>query len=280
LNFDFIPMPNFVNLKKKGEIEKMFKTYNWNEASEAEGPTFICMYVGDRSANLDLGKSNLKDDAKNLTDDVGLENSELSLPSGGVIVRYGQPNQSVFKNLKLNQKEFSETDGTLRVTDSLTNPNSINSGSFMGQSLFNVYSKRSYTCSFDMLGNVMMQPMMYFHLENIPMFKGTYLITKVSHSVTPNNIETHVKGVRVSKYDPPLLTEGTVYLDMIGSIKRLTKFTTKTLTQVLEDSENDKVIKQSSNEINNGDVIDVISLRDEGSDLNYNDDNNFGVIYV
>jgi hypothetical protein len=38
---------------------------------------------------------------------------------------------------------------------------------------------------------------MYFYLKNIPMFRGTYWITEVSHSIRNNNIETTFKGTRM-----------------------------------------------------------------------------------
>jgi hypothetical protein len=40
---------------------------------------------------------------------------------------------------------------------------------------------------------------MYFQLNNIPMFRGIYIIIDVSHSITPGNMTTKFTGVRVSK---------------------------------------------------------------------------------
>jgi hypothetical protein len=47
------------------------------------------------------------------------------------------------------------------------------------------------------MGNVMIQPTMYFYLKNIPMFKGTYWITEVTHSIKNGSITTSFKGSRV-----------------------------------------------------------------------------------
>jgi len=47
------------------------------------------------------------------------------------------------------------------------------------------------------MGNVMIQPTMYFYLKNIPMFKGTYWITEVSHSIKGNVINTSFVGTRI-----------------------------------------------------------------------------------
>jgi hypothetical protein len=43
---------------------------------------------------------------------------------------------------------------------------------------------------------MMIQPLQYFELSNIPMFYGTYLITEVSHNIKPHHIETNFTGVR------------------------------------------------------------------------------------
>ena len=47
------------------------------------------------------------------------------------------------------------------------------------------------------MGNVMIQPTMYFYLKNIPMFKGSYWITEVSHSIKSNTITTTFSGARI-----------------------------------------------------------------------------------
>ena len=47
------------------------------------------------------------------------------------------------------------------------------------------------------MGNVMIQPTMYFYLKNVPMFKGSYWISEVSHSIKGNNIVTTFSGLRM-----------------------------------------------------------------------------------
>ena len=49
------------------------------------------------------------------------------------------------------------------------------------------------------MGCINIMPMMYFQLNNIPMFRGLYIIINVSHSIIPGNITTKFTGVRVSK---------------------------------------------------------------------------------
>jgi hypothetical protein len=47
-----------------------------------------------------------------------------------------------------------------------------NNRTLAGQNIYNVYSVRSYKAEVEMLGNAMIQPMMHFQLNNIPMFHG------------------------------------------------------------------------------------------------------------
>jgi predicted chitinase len=53
----------------------------------------------------------------------------------------------------------------------------------------------------------MIQPTMYFYLRYIPLFSGLYLITKVSHSIQPNNVVTNFEGVRMSSLNFPFVSE-------------------------------------------------------------------------
>jgi hypothetical protein len=54
-----------------------------------------------------------------------------------------------------------------------------------------------------MMGDALIQPMMYFNIRNIPMFSGPYMITKVSHSVSENGFETQFEGTRQPFYSLP-----------------------------------------------------------------------------
>jgi hypothetical protein len=69
--------------------------------------------------------------------------------------------------------------------------------------LYNLYKKRSYTCTVNCLGNALLQPTMYFNLRHVPMFYGPYLITDVQHTINAGNFQTQFTGVRQSMYDLP-----------------------------------------------------------------------------
>jgi hypothetical protein len=58
------------------------------------------------------------------------------------------------------------------------------------------------------------QPLMYFDLQNVPFFNGAYLITSVSHNISPNHMTTNFEGLRQSKFIAPPNTEITADLDI------------------------------------------------------------------
>ena len=61
-----------------------------------------------------------------------------------------------------------------------------------------------------MMGDVMIQPTMYFYLSNVPMFHGTYYIMEVNHSIKGNSVETSFKGVRISNSSLPKMSDSFV----------------------------------------------------------------------
>jgi hypothetical protein len=76
-----------------------------------------------------------------------------------------------------------------------------------------------------MMGCMYITPLMYFQLNNIPMFKGAYIIINVEHKITPNDFTTTFTGVRVSKYKVPINNSiiginrmGNIIETMVGNI--------------------------------------------------------------
>jgi LAS superfamily LD-carboxypeptidase LdcB len=230
-NFNFIPLPNFINFNDVEDLEDIFKPYSYNNevTFDGTGPAFICCYVGQTSTNLDLGLNSAypddglsitrEDNFKDLPDDFNgipdTRNGDMYAPV--FAVNYGQQNQNYFKNVKLDQREFAETMESLEIIEALSQTGDKSKATFAGNNLFNVYKTRSYSAEVEMMGSAMIQPMMYFQLNNIPMFRGAYLIYKVNHKITPHNMVTRFKGNRVKKTKTPLLDEATMYMNLVGT---------------------------------------------------------------
>lgn len=118
-------------------------------------------------------------------------------------VNIGDTNQNIFKSVSLDQSSFKNTTESHIVTENIARSNSGANSFNVDTSLFQIYRQQSYTCEVTCIGNIMIQPTMYFYLNNIPMFKGSYLITEVTHSIKDNNMVTSFKGVRMSKKSLP-----------------------------------------------------------------------------
>ena len=264
-NFDFIALPTFIDYRDKSQLEEMFKPkpYISYQSDDVIGPSFICMYIGQASRNLDLSDNNeLKNDGVNFDVNVGTLDSESFGGDGYTVpvfgVNFAQGNQSIFKDIQLDQSEFSETDESLRIIDEISLQGDNKNRTPAGQNLFNVFSTRSYQTEVESLGNAMIQPMMYFQLNNIPMFRGGYLITRVNHSIKPNHMTTKFRGVRVNKIMTPLIKESELYMNLLGSLSDV-------------DINNVKLINPiDDNYLESG------NIDNETRDIIYNDGSGFG----
>jgi hypothetical protein len=67
----------------------------------------------------------------------------------------------------LDQREFTETMESLQTIEDISQGGDKSKATYRGNNLFNVYQTRSYSAEIEMLGAPMIQPMMYFQLNNI-----------------------------------------------------------------------------------------------------------------
>lgn len=183
-------------------------------------PKFILQYTGPVShvADLtDINKNNFlyKNDSFNIAD---INNNPLIVTIPGVFgetdlsksnrvvafeVSIGDTHQSIFKSVQLDQESLKNTTESFKAEDYLSRSETGAATYQIDIGLFDIYRTRSYTCNVTCMGNVMIQPSMYFYLKNIPIFVGTYYITSVSHSIKNNNIVTNFTGVRISNTSLP-----------------------------------------------------------------------------
>ena len=229
-NFDFIALPSFINFNSEKDVKSMFEPIQFEEALDdgISGPSFVCVYVGQKSKNLDFNGSEYTNDGFDIqivNDNISgapvdflSEKEEHENNVAVFSVNYSQQNQNIFKDIVLDQNEFTETAESLQITDDISKMGSPNNRTFAGQNMYNVYSVRSYKVEVEMMGNAMVQPMMYFQLNNIPMFHGAYMITHVKHNIKPNFMSTHFTGVRIRAAETPLMTGADMYQSLISSL--------------------------------------------------------------
>lgn len=230
-NFDFIPLPSFINYNDDKVLSDIFEPIgSYEEAISGGtcGPAFVCVYVGETSSHLDLADSDYPNDGldfkcidgnlNNIPKDFGQNSKPYENDVAVFAVNFGQQNQNIFKDITLDQSEFAETAESLQITDAISKKGSDNNATLAGQNIYNVYTVRSYKAEVEMMGNAMIQPMMHFQLNNIPMFHGAYLITRVKHSIKPNNMSTNFTGVRIRYPETKLLDVSELYMSLIDSI--------------------------------------------------------------
>ena len=219
--FQFFCIQNFLDFSNKDYLEKMFVPVPTNEMTMPKKiPNFIVMFASEPSTSLDVSD---RHDFKNDSFLVSQSNNEngnkwpkallsryagtaesesYRIPAFGV--SYGKMYQSYFTNIDIGMDSPVVTEQSLRAQYQIaaehneSGDSSPRSAKLMGQDLFTVYSNNSYTCNVDMMGCAWVQPLMYFCLNNVPMFRGTYLIENVQHHIEPGNMTTSFMGVRMS----------------------------------------------------------------------------------
>lgn len=125
------------------------------------------------------------------------------VPSFGVA--FSRQNNHMFKNVNLNMTTPLATSASIAASANIAKmgAGSPHKAAFIGQDLYPVYSNYSYICEIEMMGNAQIQPLMYFQLMNIPMWSGVYMIFNVTHSISPGNMVTKFKGMKISRTPLP-----------------------------------------------------------------------------
>ena len=232
-NSTFLTLPMKLNWGvNDSEIQEIFKPssfYNGTATHDLHGVSYIVMYNGDVSHHLANERSEFVNDGYDIANYFGGEitaspdairlfakevknenqnKDEYKVPAFGVT--YGMQNQNFFKNISVDTTNPSVTDYSIANTLTISQQGSlagVNNSIPSIKSLYPIYANRSYTCSVEMMGCMYITPLMYFQLNNVPLFRGAYIITNVHHRITPNDFTTTFSGVRVSKYKIPINTD-------------------------------------------------------------------------
>lgn len=211
-------LPAFINLGNLSASPssdkfagQLFDTYDYVDLIDSE-PKFIFQFIGNTNTILNTPQNkelrsnsksySLSSPAKgfnaktnqtmNIRDGVGVPNDLVDARAVSFVVNFGAQEQQMFSNLQLDQSEYQNTEEYFQNITSIVS----NQAKTQSSDLFTIFTERSYTATVDSLGNLMIQPLMFFDLVNIPLFYGNYWITNVKHSITPNDIKTTFKGVR------------------------------------------------------------------------------------
>jgi hypothetical protein len=230
-NFDMRPLPAYINfygtntsnkkriIPSKNLARNLFGTFLDVDYQESS-PKIILQYINKTSQYLDMSRVNKEYKFKSDSFDIKDTNNNPLIVEPRIFmetdtansnrvvsfeVNFGDQAQGVFKSISLDQSTYKNTTESALAQERLARSQGGGGSHSVDIGLFDIYKTASYQCSVTCMGNVMLQPTMYFYLANVPMFNGTYLIFDVSHSIKAGQFETSFTGVRISNSSLPSL---------------------------------------------------------------------------
>lgn len=271
-NFQYSNIPGYVNFynvqdavknsnpRSEGSSEfanTLFGTY-MNVDTRQSSSKMVCTYISNKSDTLAINNVDFKfrDDAFDLrkaSDNPLMDNLQnkkdwdKSNKVVGFNVDIGTQNQSIFNGFKVSQNSGKPTAESLEVETMMANVASGKQYATQTVSLYNLYKNRSYTCDITMMGNALIQPLMYFNLRYVPMFHGPYMITNVNHSISPGSFVTSIQGVRQPTASLPKIDDflQSIKANLLTTIVENSKQNSKT-----ELTKEQKEVKNTPNVIN------------------------------
>lgn len=197
--------------------------------SSAVTHTYVCLYSYRPSQHLAGGFDGFTDDSFDIAKGnkenlpIGLQDITGSqIPAFGVT--FGKMNQSYFKDISFDMSDMQNTEETIATTQMIAAKGSDGTPRKVtgyGQDLYRIYSNYSYKCEVEMMGDAQIMPLMYFQLNNIPMWRGAYMIISVNHSIRANSMTTRFKGVRMNSNTIPYVKGGLMWVDQTGTVKSM-----------------------------------------------------------
>ena len=207
--FTFFCLENFKDLMDYDNYQDMFKPLPYNSMGKDDIISdFVAIYSYEPSSRLDIEDGTYPGDGFMLNNEelypYAIKHKDMNydypIPAFGVT--YGMQNQSYFNSIEVSMEKPMATEQSLKsqylLAGTATDKTLVREYVPYGQDLFSIYSNNMYQCTVKMMGCAHIQPLMYFCLTNVPLFRGAYLISKVEHSITPGNIETTFTGTRMA----------------------------------------------------------------------------------
>jgi hypothetical protein len=240
--FEFFPLQNFMKFEKPMEWQESFMIDPIGSSIQA--PAFVCMYIGGGSSYpsgiqafgqfKDDGVTDLlsgipdfkssgdcdidrEKDKQVQINDVKPNDSKFPFKQVRAFrVKFGEQNQSMFTNIKIESKEYPDTNESIQILSRLAGDDKLQAPTPKGQNLYNLYENRAYRATVTGLGNAMIQPTQYFQVENVPLYNGAYLVLSVEHNIEPNKMTTTFSGTKILKYPIPRVVEPSALMGYEG----------------------------------------------------------------
>lgn len=201
-----LPVNIFDAINSTEKLSQMFTPHNYITAREdAEETTFVVTQRQKDSQHLSFSPnvSSYKDDGIDFIKYIHKSDSKNGDNMGVFGVTYSFGEQHLFKDIQVSMDKPKVTEQSIASTLSIAEQggkNGSNKLARVSHDLFDTYSNHSYHCTVNMMGNAQIMPMMYFQLNNIPMFKGGYIIASVEHTLNNQGMTTTFTGNRLNKH--------------------------------------------------------------------------------
>ena len=251
--FQMMPMPAYVNFWGIGDVtnstrprtetsqdmaNSLFGTFLEVDYRDSS-PKLVCYFVGKPSEHLAMKENQdyrWKTDA--FTFDCGGDQPLVTKLEGktdfansnkvvGFNVDFGTRNQGIFYSIQLEQNQAAATAESNKVITDITLQAGGRRATSQSVGLYNYYKTRSYECRVEAMGNVMIQPTMYFNLQHVPMFYGPYMIQSVTHVIDGGDFKTFFTGLRMPVASIPKITKQILSLnqsllgELVQNVQRL-----------------------------------------------------------
>lgn len=214
-NFMFIPMPGFPGLQGQNDIYKPSPYTIPNSVVPLNYFYISFMPTLESRAKMSDQKTQIGDKFT----------GPPPILADALEVKFGSPTNHIIKSVRVGTEENKNTAESILNVQKLVDKDNQNRVVSTNCSTLPMIEGRSYKASFEMLGNAQVFPMQYFYVTNMPLFYGLYQIIKVRHSITPNNMNTSVEGIRM-RFDVSEQTFGSIKPITLGSLAKLNVFTT------------------------------------------------------
>jgi hypothetical protein len=196
-------------------LNYVFKPIAYNDIVTKKGKDedygLIIMLGGNPSGTLTNLDNDKESDFENTSLQLTYEDKMLSLnknkdiyaltniPLRSFGVSYGRHNESFFEIKRLSNAEPKMTEqyikSLVRILE--TAKTYSRDGIYVGEDLYDQYSKLAYSVTVDLIGgSAPLFPLMYFQLNNTYLFTGGYMIFKVTHRIEDNFMITSFEGVK------------------------------------------------------------------------------------
>ena len=213
-----MPFNSFGITVDNNHMREMFTPYQYSTIiNNPQRSSFVITYRQKPSQHLNFSThdTGYKDDGIDFANEtVMCEDNGSKLPVFGVTYSLG--NQGIFKEIQVSMDKPKVTEQSIASTLAIAEKGAKGSKSlqaFSSHDIFDTYSQHSYGCTVETMGNMQIMPMMYFQLNNIPLFKGGYFITKVEHSINNSGMKTTFTGTRVNKYQMILAKNAKIVME-------------------------------------------------------------------